>query len=283
MSPIFRRFLWLIFPTFFVLIWVGIAASRQGWFEPHQTHIFITDSANGLNVGMPVRISGFRVGYLADLRLDSGGTVIGKINVQAKFKEFPKEGSELEIARDQIIGVAALELISPTTGAILENDAQLKLRPLPKMGDLGRQITDRIDPVLIELQMTLNSLNKRLNDPSLIAAMSGSELAIRTLNHTMVETQLTLKETRVSFSALQGNFQELASVLGRNSANLTSEMTNLSKNLSRNATELTKEVSSLSKKSEDLTVELVGLSKDVRQSWLIKGFFGGKTVQERQK
>jgi phospholipid/cholesterol/gamma-HCH transport system substrate-binding protein len=283
MSQVFRRFLWVILPASFILIWVGIAASRQGWFEAHHALTFHADSASGLVVGMPVRVSGFRVGHLVSLSLEPDGKVIGRINIQPKFKDFPREGSELEIVRDQIIGIAALELISPQTGVRLEKEAQLKFRPLPKMGDLGRQITDRIDPVLLELQGTLSSLNKRLNDPALIAAMSGSELAIRSLNVTMVETQLTLKETRESFSALQGNFQELASVLGRNSANLTSEMTNLSKNLSRNASDLTKEVSSLTRKSEDLTVELVGLSRDVRGSWLIRGFFPGKNQQEPRK
>jgi predicted nucleic acid-binding Zn-ribbon protein len=129
------------------------------------------------------------------------------------------------------------------------------------MGDFGKQLADRVDPVLAQLTLTLQSLNNRLNDPSLVKAMGSTDVTLENLNKVMVETQLTLKETRGSVSSLEGNTTQL-----------TKELTVLSKELTQ-----------LSQRSGQLSTELTALSKDVRSSWLIRGIFAGKPPEESNK
>lgn len=251
---ILRRFLWITIPVTALTVWLFIAADRHGWLDREFELQFTTDTASNLVVGMPVRISGFRVGRLKSLDLQPSGTVAVRIAVLERYQGFLKSGSRLELSRDQLIGLATLDLYPGESPHLLTPGATIAFDRGAKVGDIAKQVTDRVDPVLTQLQSTLQSLNNRLNDPGLVAAVGSGEQTMGNLNKTMVETQVTLRETRGSVAALQGNVDHL-----------------------------TKELSSLSQKSGVLTEELIGLSQDMRDSWLIRGIFGSKKTKEEKK
>jgi phospholipid/cholesterol/gamma-HCH transport system substrate-binding protein len=249
-----RRFLWIGVPLIALLVWVWLASAKHGWFDSQRNAYFQTDSASGVTVGMPVRLAGYRVGRVTEVSLLDSGKVQGRIAILERYQNLIKSDAELELNRDQIIGLATLDFKPFSSSQPLAEGARITLDRSSKVGDFAKQVTDRIDPVLQQLQVTLHSLDKRLNDPGLVATLSGSEQTVGNLNKTMVETQLTLKETRGSVSALQGNVNQL-----------------------------TQELTVMSKKSGALTEELMSLSQDVRDSWLIRGFFSSKKKKEETK
>ena len=249
-----RRFLWIAIPLLILLVWVWLASAKHGWFDAQRNVYFQTDSASGVAVGMPVRLAGYRVGRVTSVELRNSGTVEVRIAILERYQGLVKADAQVELVRDQIIGLATLDFKPFASDQPLREGAQIGFDRGAKVGDFARQVTDRIDPVLQQLQTTLHSLDKRLNDPGLVAALSGSEQTVSNLNKTMVETQLTLKETRGSVSSLQGDLNQL-----------------------------TQELSILSQKSGVLTEELIGLSQDVRDSWLIRGIFSSPRNKEEQK
>lgn len=249
-----KRFLWISIPGVALTAWLVIAADRHGWFDRELELQFTTDTASNLAVGMPVRISGFRVGRLKSLELQKSGEVTARVSIQERYQDFLKTGSRIELARDQFIGLASLDLRPGDSQERLIAGAIIPFDRGAKVGDIAKQVTDRVDPVLTQLQTTLQSLNNRLNDPGLVAAIGSGDQTVGNLNKTMLETQITLKETRGSVAALQGNVDHL-----------------------------TKELSVLTQKSGVLTDELVGLSQDMRDSWIIRGFFAPKRSKEEKK
>lgn len=264
-----RPYLWIGGPILLLLLWFVTAATKQGWFDQELTLRFSSETGSGLSVGMPVRVSGFRVGRLASMQLNAKGTVDGEIAIQEAQSAFFRQGSYLEIARDQLIGIAALDLRSfQSEGPALAKNGRIEIRQAAGMGDFGKQLADRVDPVLAQLTFTLQSLNNRLNDPSLVKAMGSTDVTLENLNRVMVETQLTLKETRGSVSLLEGNV-----------SSLTTELTVLSKEL----TQFSQRSGQLSTELTGLSKEFTGLSKDVRSSWLIRGIFAGKPPEEPAK
>lgn len=264
-----RPYLWIGGPILLLLLWFITAATKQGWFDQELTLQFSSETGSGLSVGMPVRVSGFRVGRLASMQLNAKGTVDGEIAIQEAQSAFFRQGSYLEIARDQLIGIAALDLRGfQSEGPVLAKNSRIEIRQAAGMGDFGKQLADRVDPVLAQLTLTLQSLNNRLNDPSLVKAMGSTDVTLENLNRVMVETQLTLKETRGSVSLLEGNVSKL-----------TTELTVLSKEL----TQFSQRSGQLSTELTGLSKEFTGLSKDVRSSWLIRGIFAGKPPEEPAK
>lgn len=249
-----RRFLWIGVPLLVLLVWFWLASAKHGWFDAQRRIYFITNSASGITVGMPVRLAGYRVGHVNRLSLLDSGKVEVNVAILERYQHLVKSDAELELTRDQLIGLSTLDFKPFASSETLADGAEVGFDRGAKVGDFARQITDRIDPVLHQLQSTLHSLDRRLNDPGLVAALSGSEQTIGNLNKTMVETQITLKETRGSVAALQGNVHQL-----------------------------TGELSTLSKKSVVLTDELMGLSQDLRDSWLIRGIFSSKKKKEENK
>lgn len=249
-----RRFLWIGIPLAALAIWFWLASAKHGWFEAQRNAYFFTESVSGVAVGMPVRLAGYRIGRVTKISLLDTGRVEVYIAILERYQHLVKADAELELTRDQIIGLATLDFKPFNSSQVLAEGSLISFDRGPKVGDLAKQITDRIDPVLQQLQTTMQSLDKRLNDPGLVSALGGSDQTVGNLNKTMIETQLTLRDTRGSVAALQGNVDQL-----------------------------TQELSSMSKKSGVLTDELIGLSQDLRDSWLIRGFFSSKKKKEEAK
>src|SRR5918912_3122468 len=52
---------------------MGLVAYKQGWFVHQSPLHFVTPNALGINKGMPVKLHGFTIGQVSDLRLADGG------------------------------------------------------------------------------------------------------------------------------------------------------------------------------------------------------------------
>src|SRR5947199_5637682 len=78
---------------------IGLVAYKQGWFL-HQSPIhFITPNALGLNKGMPVKLHGFTVGSVSDMRLTDGGVDVTLLVMGDYLRRIP-HGARAKHARE---------------------------------------------------------------------------------------------------------------------------------------------------------------------------------------
>ena len=59
-----------------VLAFLGLVAYKQGWFVPQTTLHFVTPNALGISRGMPVKLYGFTVGSVSEMRLALDGVEV---------------------------------------------------------------------------------------------------------------------------------------------------------------------------------------------------------------
>jgi len=52
---------------------MGLVAYKQGWFVRQSPLHFVTPNALGINKGMPVKLHGFTIGQVSELKLAEGG------------------------------------------------------------------------------------------------------------------------------------------------------------------------------------------------------------------
>lgn len=140
-----------------VLLWMGI---RQGAFT-HQTPIyFVADSGQDLNVGMPVKLRGFKIGKLSHLTLDDRGVVQVEISIETQYLKLIRQDATVSLKKEGVIGDGVLEL---TQGSeikpVLKAGAQVKFERASGLEQAVLEVKDRVMPILDEVKTMLSDPN----------------------------------------------------------------------------------------------------------------------------
>ncbi len=83
---------------------------KKGWFEPKMNLVTVVKSAEGINPGTPVRLSGLRIGSVDTVDLLNANEVIIRFKVIKKFSKRINSTSIVHVVRPFVIGEKALEI-----------------------------------------------------------------------------------------------------------------------------------------------------------------------------
>lgn len=112
---------------------------------------FYVISATGENVerGIPVRLSGFRVGQVSDVELTHVGKVVIEVELLAKYRDWLRADSQIILVQGGFIGKTYLQLVPGSQQSpLLEKDAKIELT---RIGGLD-EILAEAKPVLEDLK-----------------------------------------------------------------------------------------------------------------------------------
>jgi ABC-type transporter Mla subunit MlaD len=163
-------------------------AKRQKWFEPTITLYSYLDHSQGIQIGDPVYLMGFKIGYV--YKIDVGSSEPGHerqlvliYKVRKKYHYYINEDSVLEIQRF-IPGTAKLELtqgkVDPKTGMPLaDHSTETPVKVV--LGSTLGGVADKFSSVLDKIQNPEGSIGKLLDTPevhdrmvTLLDSMSGT-------------------------------------------------------------------------------------------------------------
>ncbi len=118
------------------LVLIGGAAHRQGWFASHVSYHVVFPNGEGIRVGTPVSISGFKAGQISEVELDAQGQVLAAIRVQEKFAKYFTEETKIVLGRPFIIGERSV-MVTPGKGDLKVLDPGSKI-----IGEESLELTD---------------------------------------------------------------------------------------------------------------------------------------------
>ena len=198
-----------LFVIFLLINAIGIIyyiLLQKGTFDKRYKYHFTAYSAETLSVGMPVKVSGFAIGRVDEIKLLDNGVVKLTFSVDKENQKWVCEESLLMI-RKPLIGSAHIILYSAIGNSILEegstiqtlvsndiNDLVLKLEPIvTKMGNIVNSV-DKITNYLAkddsELMKTIRNIEKfsatLAENKALLTSITGDEEStqsfIKTIN-----------------------------------------------------------------------------------------------------
>jgi phospholipid/cholesterol/gamma-HCH transport system substrate-binding protein len=161
----------------FLLIAVALAGSfiamvayKQGWFE-HQSPIhFVTPNALGLNKGMPVKLHGFTVGSVSDMRLTDGGVDVTILVMGDYLKRIP-QGSYARHAREAgVIGASVVDIIPGTGSQPLAGGARINFEPSRGISEIVDDFRRQAVPAFNEIKAAMGNLSRAGQDITQILA-----------------------------------------------------------------------------------------------------------------
>jgi phospholipid/cholesterol/gamma-HCH transport system substrate-binding protein len=219
----------------------GVVLMRKGFFDKTLAFKTVISSSESIYSGMPVLMSGVRVGKVTEIDLDETGGAEVHFSVRAKYAPRVKADSRVSITRQSLLGEKIFDLSAGSKDSSAAVPGQLI--EMRAAGDVMGAVTgarvgnllDNLDHLLVEFAELARQLSHKRNTQALMGNLKhtsdslvvmaesfpqmGRDIAAITSQLSVLGEQLAqksptgdtrvaeiLRETSVLIQALQRNF-----------------------------------------------------------------------------
>lgn len=141
------------------LLFSGI---NKGLFSPKASIYFIVGSGQDVKVGMPVKLSGFKIGSVKGITLDNKAQAQVEMSIEKQYLPLLKDDAVVRLKKEGVIGDSILEARRGTEGGKqLSAGATIQFESSGGLEQIAQDLRDRLFPALDEV----NHLLQDANDP----------------------------------------------------------------------------------------------------------------------
>ena len=154
---------WFFWLTMIAILGLsGLAMWRLEWFRPVQRVVLVANSGEGIQPGMPVQLSGFRIGSVRELQLERADRVRIGVDLFREYAKYVRRDSQASVASGSLIGDRYISLTPGSAFAPLVSEGdELTLITENSISKMVEAVKDEVRPLIVELRETV----KYLNDP----------------------------------------------------------------------------------------------------------------------
>lgn len=173
----------LLFALLATAALVAAIVIRQGLFRQTGSYSFVADSAQDIAKGQAVRIAGFRVGAVADVKLRDDGKVDVQLEVDADQMRFVTHDARVELRKEGLVGSATLEIVpGPDKTRLAPAQARLAFSRADGLTALANQVRDEFVPILKDIKAITGALaDPEKGLPGTLARVRASSEALNAL------------------------------------------------------------------------------------------------------
>lgn len=251
--------------------------------------MFTVEKGTGFTRGMPVKLSGFRIGRIRSISLNEAAKVDIVLQIDEKYRKWIRKDSTARLVKEGLVGEQIIEIsVGSPSMAVLRDGDQLAYVKTMALDELADEIAEKVKPVLIEVRdiigyvndpngdikqsmKNFNLLSRNLEvtrqraDSLLVKAGNEVDTVSGKLSAVLDDTSQTVKRANASLALMDGKLPGLL-------ANAESSLENVAKisgDLRRAEEQVLPKVPSLVKQSEDALEETRGVLHAVKGIWPI--------------
>jgi phospholipid/cholesterol/gamma-HCH transport system substrate-binding protein len=178
--------------TMAAVLYIGM---EKNLFSSKYELYFTAQKGTGFTRGMPVKLSGFRIGRVKSVSLNESATVDVVLEIDRKYERWIRTDTEARLVKEGLIGEMIIE-ISPGTPAkpALADNEQLVFVKTKALDELAEELTDQVVPVLLDLRDIIAWVNDPQGDVKL--ALRNIHLLAVNLEETQRQLDLLLGSAR---------------------------------------------------------------------------------------
>jgi hypothetical protein len=126
---------------------------------------FRAASGAGIQKGMPVKLSGLRIGRIQRISLDEQAKVIVRMKVDRKYSKWIRADSTASLLKEGIVGDSIIKISVGSAGSpALANDGFLPFAEEKGLNDIALEFSDSVKAVLGEVRQTVAYINDPQGD-----------------------------------------------------------------------------------------------------------------------
>lgn len=126
---------------------------------------FRAASGTGIQKGMPVKLSGLRIGRIQKISLDEQAKVIVRLKVDRKYSKWIRADSTASLLKEGIVGDSIIKISVGSAGSpALANDGFLPFAEEKGLNDIALEFSDSVKAVLGEVRQTVAYINDPQGD-----------------------------------------------------------------------------------------------------------------------
>lgn len=164
-DPRFRHLEWKI-GLFIAIALAGIAVAvvlfglQKDFFSKKYNLHFTVDRGTGFAKGMPVKLSGFRIGRVTAIALNDQAMVDISTEIDSKYSKWIRSDSTVKLIKEGLVGDNIIEVSvgSLEKPALKDSDAIIYVKT-KALDELADEIADKVKPVLAEISDIISYIN----------------------------------------------------------------------------------------------------------------------------
>ena len=145
-----------------ILIAAVLFGLQKDFFTKKYSLYFATDSGTGFTKGMPVKLSGFRIGRVTAISLNNLAMVDVSLEIDADYRSWIRSDSMAKLVKEGLVGdsVITLAVGSPDKPQLKDKDSIVFI-PTRSLDELADEVSKKVKTLLIEL----SDITRYINDP----------------------------------------------------------------------------------------------------------------------
>jgi len=207
-----RRF--LLAALLAMLAVAAAIAVRQGVFRQTTGYSFVANSAQDIVKGQAVRIAGFRVGSVAEVKLRDDGQVAVNMAIDADYMRFITHDARVELRKEGLVGSATLEIVpGADQSRLAPAQARLAFSRADGLAALANQVRDEFIPILKDIKVITGALADPAKGlPGTLARVQESADALKVL---LASSNRQVEGIGTTAIRLMGNTEKSIAHLGQ--------------------------------------------------------------------
>jgi len=165
---------------------MGLVAYKQGWFVRQSPLHFVTLNALGITKGMPVKLHGFTIGQVSELKLAEAGVDVQLSIVSQYLRRIP-QGSYARHAREAgVIGTAVIDIVPGQGTMPLAEGSVIRFEPARGIAEIIDEFRRQAVPAFNEVKQAMSQVGRSGEDLTAILAALRAEVAQLPATHRAV-------------------------------------------------------------------------------------------------
>jgi phospholipid/cholesterol/gamma-HCH transport system substrate-binding protein len=190
-----------------VLIVALFIVMENGLFKATYNVVLTAPKGTGFSPGMPIKLSGFRIGRVKSITLNDSAAVDVVLQIDKKYRKWLRKDSIARLIKEGMIGDYIIEISSGTSSDLIPDNGTITLGKTKALDELAEEIADKVKPVLMDIRDIIAYINGRNGDlkqtlHKLNSFAGNLETSRQKADQLMTGTRQTLDRTAGRFDVL---------------------------------------------------------------------------------
>lgn len=118
----------------------------------------------GFSQGMPIKLSGFRIGRVKSITLNDSAAVDVVLQIDRKYKKWMRRDSEARLIKEGMIGDYIIEISGGSATELIPENGVITLGKSKAFDEIAEEIAEKVKPVLMDIRDIIAYVNSENGD-----------------------------------------------------------------------------------------------------------------------